>query len=135
MIVVDASAILAILFNEPESDQFYELLLSAGGARMSPINHWEVLVRAEAKQGLVVRQEAEVLMADLGIEVIPISVATSRFMFPPAKFPTFIAKTEPAVKHIQTVRKDSEAQLRFPSCIEQECPNSRSFAGRVAACG
>ena len=78
MMVVDASAILAILFNEPEADDFRDVLLRAGGGRMSPVNHWEVLVRAEAKQGRVVRLEAEALMADLGIEVTLASAVTSR---------------------------------------------------------
>ncbi|MEI9964428.1 MAG: type II toxin-antitoxin system VapC family toxin [Caulobacteraceae bacterium] len=44
--VVDASAILAILLKEPDADVFKAALLARGGGIMSPINYWEVLVRA-----------------------------------------------------------------------------------------
>lgn len=69
MIVVDASAILAIHLAEPEREAFAEKLLHAQ-AVMSPVNAWEAFVRAEAldPQG---RVKIAQLIASLAIEIVP----------------------------------------------------------------
>ncbi len=69
MIVVDASAILAILLHEPDSDLYKQALLKQGGALMSPVNHWEVLVRVRATLGEPGVELAEALLRELGVEV------------------------------------------------------------------
>ena len=69
MITVDASAIVAILLAEPEELAFRNLIRKANGGVISPVNHWEVLVRMGVLRGERGRQVAEQLMAALGIEV------------------------------------------------------------------
>jgi ribonuclease VapC len=69
VIVVDASAVLAILLDEPEGDTFKQALLRLGGGVMSPVSHWEVLVRIRATLGGPGVQVAEALMTELGVEV------------------------------------------------------------------
>lgn len=78
MIVVDASAVLAILLEEPEAPAFEALLLARGGGVMSPVNHWEVLVRARNARGEIGCAAAEALLAGLGIEIAEITVMHSR---------------------------------------------------------
>lgn len=78
MIVVDASAILAILLKEPEVDEFKSALLKAGGGLMSPINHWEVLVRADAIRGPAGRAEAETILGAFGVRIVAIDDRASR---------------------------------------------------------
>ena len=77
MIAVDASAVLAILFEEPEADVFRQCLSGVGGV-ISPVNHWEVLVRARAEFGEAGSVEAEALLQVLGVEVVEISAEASR---------------------------------------------------------
>ena len=77
MIVVDASAILAILFDEPEGPGFRDHLVAAG-AVISPVNHWEVLVTAHVRLGAEGVAAAERLMAVLMVDVAPISGEHSR---------------------------------------------------------
>ena len=78
MIVVDASAILAILLEEPDAALFESRLLQAGGGVISPINHWEVLVRARVVKGDIGHSAAESLLADLRVEVGEVSAQHSR---------------------------------------------------------
>lgn len=77
MIAVDASAVLAILFEEPEARTFRKLLTAKGGV-MSPVNHWEVLVRARVELGETGPAEAEALLESLMITVAPATADDSR---------------------------------------------------------
>lgn len=76
--VVDASAVVAILLDEPESEVFKLRLLRAGRSIISPVNHWEVLARAHTHGGEATRREAEIIMASFGVEVGQIDAAVSR---------------------------------------------------------
>lgn len=67
MIVVDASAVLAILFNEPDAE-LYSDLLTVRGAIMSPVNRWEVLVAAYRERGDPGVADARSLMESLCVE-------------------------------------------------------------------
>ena len=78
MIVVDASAVLAILIGEPEGEAFKAILLESGGGLISPVNHWEVLVRARSAGGDIARDAAEAMLAGFGIEVAEMSGRHSR---------------------------------------------------------
>jgi ribonuclease VapC len=78
MIVVDASAILAILFDEAEASLFAGHVVRAGGAIMSPVNHWEALARSHVEGGAEGRRRAEALLARLNVTVIPLDGASAR---------------------------------------------------------
>ena len=56
-----------MLFGEPEAEAFLARLGAGGGALISPVNHWEVLIRANAARGRQGVAEAETLMSDLRI--------------------------------------------------------------------
>jgi ribonuclease VapC len=78
MIVVDASAFLAILFDEPEGPAFFSRLAASGANAMSPVNMWESLVRAEAVHGVVGREQAEHLLQALRIHIEPVTAHHAR---------------------------------------------------------
>lgn len=50
MIVVDASAICAIMFGEPERAQFMAVLKDADSALVSPVNRWEASVSIQQRR-------------------------------------------------------------------------------------
>ena len=75
MIVVDASALLAVYLDEPDGLELRYKLVSSNGALMSPVNLWEVLVRAQRLNGQVGREAAEMLIADFGIQIAEIDQA------------------------------------------------------------
>ncbi|MDG2527672.1 type II toxin-antitoxin system VapC family toxin [Caulobacter endophyticus] len=72
MIVVDASAIVAILLGEPEAVEFAARLhVEQDGHAMSAVNYWEMLAKAEVSRGEIGRREAEHLLRALRIEIHP----------------------------------------------------------------
>lgn len=72
MMVVDASALVAILFKEPDWEAYFETLVEAGEAVISPVNAWEIHVRALARDGEEGRVGAEALLSHLGVVVVAI---------------------------------------------------------------
>lgn len=80
MISVDASAVLAILLQEPDAAIFKARLQATGGL-MSPVNHWEVLARAYGLGGRDGAMEAQRLLRDLHIEATELDEAASAAAF------------------------------------------------------
>lgn len=78
MIAVDASAILAILFEESDGPTFEASLAAAGGGLISPVNYWEVMVRASANRGAEGRAAAESLLAALDVDIAPMTAEHAR---------------------------------------------------------
>jgi ribonuclease VapC len=77
-LAVDASALLAILFREGEAQQYSKKLLEAQAAWISPVNWWEVHVRAFAHLGATGESEADALMTKLGVQVEPVTLEHAR---------------------------------------------------------
>lgn len=80
MIAVDASAVLAVLFNEPDALRYSDLLTVRGG-RISPINRWEVLVGAFRERGEEGVADARTLMDALQIETADLPAAAGDMAF------------------------------------------------------
>jgi ribonuclease VapC len=70
MMAVDASAIVAILLEEAEGPSFRRAIRESGGT-ISPVNYWEVLVRAHVALDEPGAAAALELMTELGLEVAP----------------------------------------------------------------
>jgi len=68
--VVDSSAVLAILFNEPERDRFAAALAQAGVRLMSSVNALETVVVVSARKGPHGAREFDLLLHHAEIEVI-----------------------------------------------------------------
>ena len=67
--VVDASAILAIVLKEPEGESIEAALAATGGSIISAVNYWEVLARAWGVFGPAGSMTAKAVMARLGVRV------------------------------------------------------------------
>lgn len=71
MIVVDASAVLAIMLFEEDAERFVAALAKNRGGVMSAVNYWEVLVRMEGLFGRTGVERAELFIEDTRIRVEP----------------------------------------------------------------
>jgi ribonuclease VapC len=73
-VIVDASAALAILLEEPEGPQMGDTLL-AGSARhaMSPVNYLEAAVRVDSRPETAKGRELDPLLAALRIDIAQIT--------------------------------------------------------------
>jgi ribonuclease VapC len=77
VIVVDASAILSILLKEDDGPRFRSILARARRSIMSPVNYWEVLVRADAMRDDAGLAGAQALMDALNVEVVSVDAQTA----------------------------------------------------------
>lgn len=75
--IVDASALVAILIDEPDGPVFREALLEAGEARLSPVGYWEAAVRLHNLRGEKGVADLDRLLVQLGVVVAPATARTA----------------------------------------------------------
>jgi ribonuclease VapC len=72
-VIVDASALLAIAFNEPDADRFAAALAGSDGNRMSAVNFVEAAVRIDQLKDEGIRAAFAAIVAASNIVVAPVS--------------------------------------------------------------
>lgn len=77
MIVVDASALVAILLEEPEADAFREMMLAADHVRLSPVGYWEAMTRLRGLRGDTGLVELNDVINGLAIKIAPVTSVTA----------------------------------------------------------
>jgi ribonuclease VapC len=77
MMVVDASALVAILLNEPEKADFIRALTSARG-NLSPVGYWEAHTRLHSFKGAAGVADLEALIQMFEIRIVPADGDTAR---------------------------------------------------------
>ena len=75
--VVDASALLAILFDEPEWNDFSLALLHAPNVLLSPVNWYEAAINVESR-GAHSAKAVEALVRSIGIRIVPVDETQMR---------------------------------------------------------
>jgi len=80
VIAVDASAVLAILFDEPDAGTYSDILIARGGV-ISPVNRWEVLVAAYREGGDPGVADARALMEALQVDGADMPAAAGDLAF------------------------------------------------------
>ncbi|MGA8757852.1 MAG: type II toxin-antitoxin system VapC family toxin [Stellaceae bacterium] len=78
MIVVDSSALIAILFEEPERQAFQNIIAAGDRCVMSAVNAHETATVLRLKRGPVAVERFWQLLADSEIEIIPFDEAQVR---------------------------------------------------------
>ncbi len=71
--IVDSSAILAVVLNDADEERFARALLAAPALRMSAANWVETTIVVDGRDPAVASR-FEDLMAFLGVEIVPVSV-------------------------------------------------------------
>jgi len=69
--VIDSSALLAVLFGEPEAEDYVRALASSGRKFMSAVNKLETMIVVEARKGMVGTGALARLLTAAGMEIIP----------------------------------------------------------------
>lgn len=77
-LAVDASAVIAILLDEPDGEVYMTKLLAATALWMSPINWWEVQVIMRTHHGTAGETKSSAWMERMGIVVVPITLAEAQ---------------------------------------------------------
>ncbi len=71
--IVDTSAVIAILFNESESGLFQERIAEATQSRMSVVNFLEAAIVVEGRRGAVAGDSLDDYLEDAAIELEPVT--------------------------------------------------------------
>lgn len=70
--IVDSSALIAVLFDEPERSRFLDLML-AHTLRMSVANHLETAIVVDARRDPTLSRRFDDLVRELRIELVPVT--------------------------------------------------------------
>ena len=114
MIVVDASALVAVLLDEPEKRQILTLLATEEAA-MSPIGYWEAHTQIHGLRGNDGATDLDALLANFGIQITPITAATAKLA---VQAQIAFGKRTPAKLNLgdcfaDALAKESDAPLLF----------------------
>ena len=72
--IFDTSALLAVLFDEPDADRYERAIASATTCRMSVANYMEATMVVESRMGVDGGRQLDDLMETAGIELEPVTV-------------------------------------------------------------
>jgi ribonuclease VapC len=72
--IVDSSALLAVIFNEPDEPRLAAAMIDAPGLRMSAANWVEAAMVVDSRKSPRARARFEDLIKDLGMELVPVTV-------------------------------------------------------------
>ncbi|HSS83924.1 MAG TPA: type II toxin-antitoxin system VapC family toxin [Reyranella sp.] len=78
MIVIDSSALVAILRDEPERRPFIDAIVDLGKPRLSAAAYVEASMVMELRLGDRGGREIDVLMEDVGIAIVPVDQAQAK---------------------------------------------------------
>ena len=70
--ILDSSALLAVLYRESDADQ-YEELIATSECRLSIANALEVAIVVEGRGGMEAGQELDAFIESTGIELVPVT--------------------------------------------------------------
>jgi ribonuclease VapC len=76
--IVDSSAIIAIVGNEPERAEFVELLRASPSNRMSAASYLETSIVVDGRQNPVVSRKLDVVLDSLHIEIADVTAHQAR---------------------------------------------------------
>jgi ribonuclease VapC len=70
-VVLDSSALLAILFGEPEADRLKRAMAASGHFRMSAVNWLEAMMVLESRRGVDSTDDLQAFLDELDVRIIP----------------------------------------------------------------
>jgi ribonuclease VapC len=73
-VIVDTSALLAILFSEPEAESFARLILEADVCRLSVASHLELSIVLENQSRPDMARQADAFLRAAGIVIEPVTL-------------------------------------------------------------
>jgi len=77
-VIIDASALLAILLEEPEADRFLEAIQDDESRAISPVNFVEAGIKADDPRNPAKGRVLDAMISALDIEIAPITAEQGR---------------------------------------------------------
>jgi ribonuclease VapC len=76
--IVDSSAMVAMLRREPEARVFFEALTDEGSASISAANYLETAIVLDGKRDPVLSARLDTMLARLNVEIAPVTQSQAR---------------------------------------------------------
>lgn len=76
--IVDSSAIAAIILDDPERSAFIRQILASPRAVMSAATYVEIGVVVDGRRDPVLSRQVDLLMVEVGVQVVDLTVAQAR---------------------------------------------------------
>jgi ribonuclease VapC len=76
--IVDTSAIVALLWTEPEAEACANIIYSAGGATLSAANYLEAGIVIDGDKDPIMSANLDALLRDLEIEITPVTASQAK---------------------------------------------------------
>ena len=73
--IVDSSALLAVLYREPDAERYETAIAAAPHCRMSAANVLEVSIVVEARGGAEAGHELDLFLERAAVELVPVTAA------------------------------------------------------------
>jgi len=73
-VIVDSSALIAVVNRESDAERYEEAMLTAPNCRMSVANILEAYMVVEGRGGAAAGHELNIVLARAGIEAVPVTV-------------------------------------------------------------
>lgn len=77
MIVVDASALVAVLLREPEDMAFRQIMVEEADLLLSPVGYWEAAIRLRGLRGEAGVADLDRVIARFEIRIAPATLQTA----------------------------------------------------------
>ena len=72
--IVDTSAVLAVLYREPDAERYETAIAATAGCRMSVANVLEASIVLEGRGGAAAGHELDAFLKDAAVEPMPVTV-------------------------------------------------------------
>ena len=76
--IVDSSAVVAMLWVEPEGEAFAQMILDRGGASISAGNYLETGIVIDSDRDPVLTAELDMILQRLGVDIAPVTASQVR---------------------------------------------------------
>ena len=76
--IVDSSAVVAMLWVEPEGEGFARVILEKGGASISAGNYLETAIVVDGDRNPIISAELDVVLQKLGVDIAPVTASQAR---------------------------------------------------------
>jgi len=76
--IVDSSAVVAMLWLEPEGEAFAQIILEQGGGSISAGNYLETAIVIDGDRNPVISAELDMVLQKLGVEIAPVTASQAK---------------------------------------------------------
>ena len=100
--IVDTSALLAVIFNEPDEPRVAAAMVDAASLRMSAANWVEAALVVDSRRSPRAKARFEDLIEELGVELMPVTIEAA-----------YLSR----IAHIDYGRGNHPARLNYGDCF------------------